>query len=69
MLIYVYVSDLTGQTVITKTDHGKEWIVAEGEVYDLMAKTDIDVNVITLDARPASASICTEKDLEDTIVA
>jgi len=67
--VYVYVSDATEQTIITGTDHGTTWEQKDGEVFDLLSKTDLDVNVITLDGRPSSADICTEKDLEDTIMA
>jgi len=69
MKVYVYASELTEQMIITQTNHGLEWTMRDGEVFDLLSRTDLDVNVITLDGRPSSADICTEKDLEDTIMA
>jgi hypothetical protein len=65
MIVYVYVSDATETTIITSVDHGKTWEVANEEVYDLIASTDVNVNIIHMDGRPSSAHICTEKDLEE----
>ena len=74
MKIFVYISEATEQTIITGVDHGKAWEMKDGEVYDLLAVTcielgDVHPNIILMDGRPSSANICTEKDLEGLIVA
>ena len=65
MKVYVYVSDATETTIITSVDHGKTWEVANEEVYDLIAQTDLKANIIQMDGRPSSANVCTEKDMEE----
>lgn len=64
MNIFVYVSDATERTIITNEDHGTSWEMKDGEVYDLLARTDTDKSVIVMDGRPASAEVVLKEEFE-----
>lgn len=63
MNIFVYVSDKTEQTIITKEDHGLTWELGN-DTFDLMRALTMveDGNFIVLDTRASSAVLACEED-------
>jgi hypothetical protein len=63
MFMYIYVSEATNRTIITKTNHGKTWEMPDGEVYDFYKEFDAEANVVICDGQLESAWECKEAEL------
>jgi hypothetical protein len=61
--IYIYVSEATNRTIITKQNLGKIWTMKDGEVYDLYKEFDIENNVVICGGQFESAWECKESEL------
>jgi hypothetical protein len=63
MNIYIYISEATNRTIITKNNHGKTWEMKDGEVYYLDKEAISSENVLICDGQLESAWECKETEL------